>query len=309
MKWIRGIVFGGLVTGWSGLSAQTMVLEPEGIAVEPTPPVVSEGPMRMSVLFGDTRPGAFWLEQGERRFGPFRYREGARVGSQAGYTLLRPDSAKRFTLEAPDDRRQWGPFDYSDGAEVRLGEHTLTLRKMPSVVAGSWRHAAAVGPRPAIALAPYNQRMEQVLRGLRTHFAALAARYARDTADRIFEELPTIRGPHGVRRDRVVSRSRRDVENAQRAADASARVQLERLMRDHMPIRLTPRADGTFRSQGLAPGRYLLCGLVRTRPDEGSNLAPWDLAIWWTPLELGAHGELHFEFNAANAIRWDQIFL
>jgi hypothetical protein len=272
-----------------------------------TPRPQIAGVPEMAFLHGTAAPAGFMLRHaGGDIFGPFEYRDGARVGSDAFACLLRPRDAGSFELEDPRDGARQGPLAYRDGTVVTFGTNRFTVLRLPSRIAGSCRHAGARAA-PVVALAPWRETLLRPLLALRENLLALEQRVEIETAPVVLEGVPTIRGPRGHRRDNVIARSKRDVEAGLHAADVGAGGHIERFMRDHM-TKLQVAADGAFASPPLAPGTYLLCAMTRLPASGGSARTSARPAIWWTLAAVGPHEIVSYTLTAENAIDWRAVF-
>lgn len=272
-------------------------------------PRVSTVPLTMHSLHGVMRPGAFMLERGDsQRFGPFDYSDGTRIGSASAGLVLRVADANSFDLENPRDNSRRGPFPYRDGADLSIGTNLFRVLRLPGRIAGQWRIGGALPGATATLAVASRPAAAPALLELRAQLQALDERVRRESADVLFEGVPTVRGPAGYRRDNIVNRSQRDRDNARRTADASASLLLERFARQHMPLKLTVGADGAFASPALPNGAYILCGLARVRDVGQPNQAPSRLAVWWTECEIGKHDLVTYTLDDGNAIGWNGIF-
>jgi hypothetical protein len=273
-------------------------------------PRASTAPLAMHSLPGVMRPASFMLERGDsQRFGPYDYLEGTRIGSATAGLVLRVADANSFHLENPRDNSRRGPFPYRDGAELTVGTNLFRVLRLPSRIAGHWRIGGALPGASATLAVASRPAAAGAMVELRAQLQALDERVRRESADVLFEGVPTVRGPPGFRRDNIVTRSQRDRDNARHTAEASAALLIERFVRQHMPLKLSVGADGAFASPALPPGGYILCGLARVRdarpPNPGS---PSRLAVWWTECELGKHDLVTYSLDDGNAIGWSGIF-
>ncbi len=274
------------------------------------PPRASAAPLLMHSLHGVMSPAPFLLVRGDnRRFGPYDYADGMRIGSATAGLVLRVVDAGKFHLENPRDNSLLGPFPYSNEAELTVGANLFRVLRLPSGIAGRWRIGGALpGASSTLAVARMGAATIRALRELRAQLQALEERVRYESADVLFEGLPVIRGPGGYRRDNIVTRSQRDRENARRSAEASAIQLLERFVRDRMPLELRIAADGAFASPALPPGNYLICGLARVRDATQPNPAPSRFAVWWTECTLEKHDLVTYMLDDDNAIDWNSIF-
>jgi hypothetical protein len=180
--------------------------------------------------------------------------------------------------------------------------------EIPGCVGGAWRHAGAA-TAPLLAVATLDSPTVRELQELRALLHALEQMVAEESADRVFVDMPVVRGPRGVYRDNIVRRAPRDIEAARERAAQSAAHALEKFMRAPKRRLLAARADGCFVSPQLPPGDHLLCGIVRFRDSRPRVGAALDLGVWWSPFTLGTNEQMRYTLDAVNAIRWQQIFV
>ena len=187
------------------------------------------------------------------------------------------------------------------------GERLQGGPEVPGCVGGTWKHGAAATP-PVLAVTPLDAAAVRELQDLRALLQGVAQTLAEERADRVFTDLPVVRGPRGRYRDNVVKRSPRDIEAAGERATQRAAQALEKFMRTPGRRLVAVRPDGTFVSPELAPGDYLLCGLVRPRdPRARAGLTP-GLGVWWTVFTLGPHEQMRYALDETNTVGWDRIF-
>lgn len=188
-----------------------------------------------------------------------------------------------------------------------LAGERLTGEEIPVCIGGDWRHAGAAGA-PLLALAMLDAQGMRDLQVLRAALRALDRHVREESADRVYEGVPTIRRPHARVRDAVVRRSSRDVDAAEERATRSAAHLLETFMRAPGRRRVAVRADGRFVSASLPPGEYVLGGMARVREGRNRAGAAQGLAVWWTSLALATNTQMRYRLDAANAISWRDIF-
>jgi len=187
------------------------------------------------------------------------------------------------------------------------GERLQSGPEVPGCVGGTWKHGAAATP-PVLAVTPLDAAAVRELQDLRALLQGVAQTLAEERADRVFTDLPVVRGPRGRYRDNVVKRSPRDIEAAGERATQRAAQALEKFMRTPGRRLVAVRTDGTFVSPALASGDYLLCGFARPRdPRARAGLAP-GLGVWWTVFTLGPHAQMRYALDETNMIGWDSIF-
>ena len=188
-----------------------------------------------------------------------------------------------------------------------LPGETLSGENLPGCIGGTWRHRGTLTP-PLLAVTLFDEQAVHDMQNLRASLQALAQHVQLESADRIYENVPTVRGPRGLYRDNVVRRSPRDIEAVRERATQSAAHLLEQFMRAPGRQLVAARADGNFVSPRLAPGTYTLCGIARVRNTEKRVGAALDLAVWWTPFTLGTNTQMRVSLDETNAINWEQIF-
>ena len=188
------------------------------------------------------------------------------------------------------------------------GERLQGGPEVPGCVGGTWKHGAAATP-PVLAVTPLDAAAVRELQDLRALLQGVAQTLAEERADRVFTDMPVVRGPRGVYRDNIVKRSPRDIEAAGERATQRAAQALEKFMRTPGRRLVAARPDGSFVSPELAPGDYLLCGIVRPRdPRARAGLAP-GLGVWWTVFTLGPQEQMRYALDETNTIGWEQIFI
>jgi hypothetical protein len=187
------------------------------------------------------------------------------------------------------------------------GERLQGGPEVRGCVGGTWKLGAAALP-PVLAVTPLDAAAIRDLQNLRALLHGVARTLAEERADRVFTDMPIVRGPHGYYRDNSVKRSPRDIEAAGERATQRAAQALEKFMRTPGRRLVAVRTDGTFVSPALASGDYLLCGFARPRdPRARAGLAP-GLGVWWTVFTLGPHEQMRYALDETNMIGWDSIF-
>jgi len=278
-----------------------------------TPPLLVAGPkleMRETAIGFDPTGFTLQTENGQV-FGPFRLETGAVVGSALNsYTLRRVgDPAEAaFTLVSPGGGVH-GPFTARAGERIVLGQTPLTLARLPATLGVVASHNRAAGTPAVIALGPLNASCRRALFALRDALIARANLLAEETAPKTIVGLPTVVTRHGVRHEPTFQRSLRDRQSALDAADRSAAVWVDGFIRRHLPHRAPPEEDGVRRFRSLAPGPWLLCGMILVKTPAAQPVAPSVTAYWWAPFELDADTTATLTLNEENACAWPEIFL
>ena len=223
--------------------------------------------------------------------------------------LLTARGQSSFIVDGEELLRQ--PAPPVSRAPLRMaglaGERLQGGPEVRGCVGGTWKQVATAMP-PLLAVTPLDAAAIRDLQNLRALLQGVARTLAEERADRIFTDMPVVRGPRGYYRDNIVKRSPRDIEAAgERAAQRAAQA-LEKFMRTPGRRLVAVRTDGTFVSPELAPGDYLLCGFARPRdPRARAGLAP-GLGVWWSEFTLGPHEQMRYALDETNMIGWDSIF-
>ena len=188
------------------------------------------------------------------------------------------------------------------------GERLQGGPEVRGCVGGTWRLRTGTMP-PVLAVTPLDAAAVRDLQNLRALLQGVARTLAEERADRVFTDMPVVRGPRGRYRDNIVKRSPRDIEAAGERAEQRAVQALEKFMRTPGRRLVAVRTDGTFVSPELAPGDHLLCGFARPRdPRARAGLAP-GLGVWWITFTLGPHEQMRYALDDKIMITWDRIFI
>lgn len=190
---------------------------------------------------------------------------------------------------------------------ARLAGDLLTGELLPVCIGGDWRHPGA-SALPVLAVVALDARGVHDLRNLRAALLALDQHVREESADRVYEGVPTVRGPRHRYRDAVVRRSTSDVDAAEERATRSAAHVLESFMRAPGRRPVTVRHGGRFVSPSLPPGEYVLCGTARVRDGLNRPGTAQGLAVWWTPVSLATNTQMRYRLDETNAISWRDIF-
>ncbi len=174
-----------------------------------------------------------------------------------------------------------------------------------SCAGGTWRLPTGTMP-PLLAVTPLDDTAVRDLQYLRAVLQGVAQTLAEERADRVFVDMPVVRGPRGFYRDNIVKRSSRDIEAAEERATLRAAQALEKFMRTPNRRLVAVRTNGTFVSHELPPGEHLLCGFARPRARRAGQMP--GLGIWWAVFTLGPHEQMRFALDEKNMIGWDGIF-
>ncbi len=285
--------------------------EPRVVTQAP-PPLVAGPVLEMRETAVRIEPTGFTLKAEDGQvFGPFRLEAGDTVGSPLNpYTLnLVGDPAEAaFTLVSPRGGTL-GPFTARTGERVAFGQTVLTLERMPATLSVSVRHAKAAGTPAVIALGPLDESCRRALYALRESLIARANLLAQETAPKTIIGMPTVTTRHGTRYEPTFQRSLRDQQTALYTADKSAAAFVDSFIRKHLPHRVPPDDDTVRRFRPLAPGKWLLCGMILVKSPYPQPTAASVTAYWWAPFELESDTAATLTLTEENACTWREIFL
>jgi hypothetical protein len=319
MRWVP-LWFVLASAGWAAdrLSvSSTTIISPDGAAtlgspgltVAAPPPLAATGPLSMSEIPAVSRPAGFVLtDAAGRTFGPFAFKEGARVGAaSAPYTLeLTRDGT--FSLIDPRSRTSFGPFAATNGAPVTVGRTALAFARLPGSLRIQLSHRGAVGTTPLVAAGELTPALQAALYELRNGLVDVANRLAFETASVTIENQPTIITPSGHRYTPTVRKSLRDRESARRAADLAATALLETFARANLRVPLARDPDGGYRLQPTPSGACLVCALWRVKDEDAITTAASRTVVWWTPVAAEPMADVQLNLNDDCAGDWRSVF-
>lgn len=282
-----------------------------GIAVETTTPD-AEASGRLQIYPADevhaVQPTDLYLRGADgKEFGPFEWHEGAEVKVGAETYRLAGAGPDSFTLCEALSGRSLGPFAATNGAQIALPGTNVTFVRAASFVSGSFAHPRLSVAKVTVALVPLTVANRQALGRMAAIFQARERQYDHDVSP-VQYAMPAVRSITGKLQPPVSTPSDADIARARKQSDMGAQAAFRGFL-STVQARKVECANGRrFDFRNAVPGAYAVCAAADVRPDPEIRGVQPGVVIWWAHFDLKPYQAVDLRFDQRNARDWQTLF-